>query len=120
MPVLCPFSRGALSDARTKGNARQLAAAGGRSHHELKLGLRFVLEGRERPSTWLVVNVETGAVLAVATALEGAVAVAAGADFDPEEWLRDVLARDTDRDAVARVTLPAAPPPASWRYLTRG
>ena len=83
--------------------------------------LTCVVTGRSAV-IWHVVDLTTGERLALATRLEGAVAVSerAGAGFDPEEWFRDLLDRDTDRDVVARATVPASPPPSAWPFMTRG
>ena len=68
---------------------------------------------------WHVVNTATGERLALVTRLEGAVAVASGIDFDPEEWFHDLAAHDIHRDAVARAPLPRSPRVSEWPFLTR-
>jgi hypothetical protein len=77
--------------------------------------------GREA-SRWFVVEVTTGERFALATRLEGAVAVAeSAADFDPEAWLHDLIAREYGRDRhVPDLAPPGATAPSTWRYLVGG
>jgi hypothetical protein len=81
--------------------------------------LTCVVTGRAA-GQWHVRDLATGAVLALCSRVEGAVAVAeSAADFDAEAMLADMLDRNGDRDPVARAPLPATVPPSSWAYMTR-